>query len=428
MLKKTDIWSFGGVSSEALVWSIHGNEGRLEYQQRRGEATDKTILRGGYHDGCFHDHECRLPVVDDAHIQLEQRGDKTLTTISRLTLNGMLQADHDQRWTAEDLLRAWTEFQHQWPGQVVGPSRPPSLVTLRSEPPHSLRQRSAEYTPDRNLLPMTRHSYASSTIPDGSASIYSRYRQGSLRDALGDRLTHPQDTNSWRQPSSSGTHSGFRGHTDSLHPAYLDNLAARTELPAYSDPQLAASFLRGDHRIVHEPGEMEDVGFGTDTQHEMTHDGRLSGSITRPTLTQRQTPTVVVPNNDVNRSQGTHTFSSSSHPVSPAAESRVSIQSPTSPGSITVDILYKKLRRKDKSLVKRKLGNDTFKDLIDDYPCLDVALKTVKGIKGREQVRSISAGAFIGPVHAFPSGCPPIAHNMSDICHRQLVVHGHAPT
>lgn len=381
---------------------MHGNEGRLRYQQRRCEATDKTILKGGYHDGCFHDHECRLAVVDDTHNELEQRGDDTLRGISHLTLDYMLQADHDQRWTAEELLEAWMGFQHQ---RLVEASRPPSLVTSRSDPPRSLRQISAGYTPERNLLPMTRHSYTSSTISDGSAPIYSRYSQGSPRDAHGDRFTRPQNTSIREQASSSGIYSDFGGYAASQSHTYLDDLTSGTALPAYPDPHLAASFLRGDHRIVNEPGEIEDKELAKDTQHETIHDGRLPSSILQPTPTHGQTPTVVVPNNDVDSGRGTHGFSSSSRPISPRAESRVTIQSPTFPGSITVDILYKKLQRKDKSYVKRKLGNDTFKDLIDDYPSLDVALNMVKGIGGREQVRSFPAGTFTGPVHAFPSGC-----------------------
>lgn len=190
--EKTDIWSFGGVASEALVWSIHGNEGRLEYQQRRREETDKTPLRGGYHEGCFHDQQGRLTVVDQTHAELGQNEDDTVKWISELTLERMLQADHDQRWPADELLRAWRIFQKSDPerDRLAWGSRPLTklLNTPRPDPPSArdvlFGRSSTEDTASRDsyLVPMARDSYNSWTIPDRSASISSRYRGGSVRD------------------------------------------------------------------------------------------------------------------------------------------------------------------------------------------------------------------------------------------------------
>ncbi|KAM7215402.1 hypothetical protein V8F06_009263 [Rhypophila decipiens] len=107
---ESDIWFLGSVASEHLVWSIKGNIHRLKYQEERQKATDKTQLRGGYHDGCFHDGECRLKVVDEIHRSVLESidHDDLITPIaSKVILNHMLVANVAERSNARDAYAAW---------------------------------------------------------------------------------------------------------------------------------------------------------------------------------------------------------------------------------------------------------------------------------------------------------------------------------
>lgn len=109
-LCECDIWSLGGVASELLVWSIKGNTKRLEYQSRRCAATRQTVLAGGYHEGSFHDGECRLSVVDNQHKALLDSIDKddlVSPVVSSIILDHMLVATVGNRSSAVDVYQVW---------------------------------------------------------------------------------------------------------------------------------------------------------------------------------------------------------------------------------------------------------------------------------------------------------------------------------
>lgn len=68
-----DIWSFGGVCSEAAVWVVLGISGVLDYRQRRQQEIYKNgTLQDGY---CFHDGEKLLETVENMHNRLLRRGE-----------------------------------------------------------------------------------------------------------------------------------------------------------------------------------------------------------------------------------------------------------------------------------------------------------------------------------------------------------------
>ena len=66
----TDIWSFGCVLSEAIVWSVLGQGGLDEYSKLRCEETRKSkeLVDHGY-TGCFHDGNTVLGAVHKMHMQ-----------------------------------------------------------------------------------------------------------------------------------------------------------------------------------------------------------------------------------------------------------------------------------------------------------------------------------------------------------------------
>lgn len=60
-----DIWSFGGVCSEAAVWVVLGMQPLIDYRSRRKQ---EICNRGSSQDGsCFHDGEKLLDTVKDTH-------------------------------------------------------------------------------------------------------------------------------------------------------------------------------------------------------------------------------------------------------------------------------------------------------------------------------------------------------------------------
>ncbi|KAK3382680.1 kinase-like domain-containing protein [Lasiosphaeria ovina] len=110
-LCECDIWSLGAVASELLVWSLKGDDMRQEYQAMRRDATRKTRLDGGYHEGCFHDGDCRLRVVDEWHKSLlasEEEDDIISPLVSNIILEHMLVANPGDRSNATKVYQAWS--------------------------------------------------------------------------------------------------------------------------------------------------------------------------------------------------------------------------------------------------------------------------------------------------------------------------------
>lgn len=68
-----DIWSFGGICSEAAVWVVLGMPGLIKYRQERQQEIYK---HGTVQDGsCFHDGENVLDTVKDMHRRLMKDGE-----------------------------------------------------------------------------------------------------------------------------------------------------------------------------------------------------------------------------------------------------------------------------------------------------------------------------------------------------------------
>ncbi|KAK3347002.1 hypothetical protein B0T25DRAFT_521295 [Lasiosphaeria hispida] len=106
-----DIWSLGAVASEALVWSIQGEAKRCEYQENRCKMTGETNLKGGFHEGSFHDGKCRLPIVEEQHqavLQFVDDDDTVSTEASEIILGRMLIANPLDSFPALDIFAEWT--------------------------------------------------------------------------------------------------------------------------------------------------------------------------------------------------------------------------------------------------------------------------------------------------------------------------------
>lgn len=130
VLAQSDVWSLGGVASEALVWATSGNEGRSSYQIQRTQQTDNTHFRGGYHDGCFHDGSRRLERVGLCHqmVVTALSGGLTNTSpvsqlVNELILSHMLQAALNRRLPGKEVYVQWEERCKISPHHIVSAER-----------------------------------------------------------------------------------------------------------------------------------------------------------------------------------------------------------------------------------------------------------------------------------------------------------------
>lgn len=101
---RSDIWSLGAVMSETLTWSIMGYEELTAYQGRRHSAVSVSELAGLFHWGCFHDGSARLKEIEKTHTEVVENGNDPITSgVSKMIMDGMLQADYAERWKAGEL-------------------------------------------------------------------------------------------------------------------------------------------------------------------------------------------------------------------------------------------------------------------------------------------------------------------------------------
>ncbi|KAK1839314.1 tein kinase 4-like protein [Colletotrichum chrysophilum] len=105
---KSDVYSLGGILSEALIWALWGERGREAYQAERVEATREIRLKGGYHEGAFHDGDGLLTVVERWHERAVDLTGGKAEALSQLIVKSMLAADPDRRKTAAELLENFT--------------------------------------------------------------------------------------------------------------------------------------------------------------------------------------------------------------------------------------------------------------------------------------------------------------------------------
>lgn len=95
-----DIWSFGGVCSEAAVWVVLGISGLIDYRGRRQQ---EICEKGTSQDGsCFHDGEKVLKTVEAMHNRLVKGGevrpgDHVTKCVLDQMVTSMLEEDPDGR-------------------------------------------------------------------------------------------------------------------------------------------------------------------------------------------------------------------------------------------------------------------------------------------------------------------------------------------
>ena len=106
-----DVWSFGGVCSEAAVWVVLGMSELIRYRSRRQQ---EIFKKGTRQDGsCFHDGEKVLKTVKAMHNRLLKGGEIrpsdyiTIPVLDQM-VTSMLEEDPDRRQNA---IRLWKRSQ-----------------------------------------------------------------------------------------------------------------------------------------------------------------------------------------------------------------------------------------------------------------------------------------------------------------------------
>ncbi|CAI0643610.1 unnamed protein product [Colletotrichum noveboracense] len=163
----SDIWSFGGIASEALVWCIWGEYGRSQYQTERFQATRETILKGGFHEGAFHDGDCLLDVVAERHrrtIAATGESEPWWSRLSDLILTRMLVPEPRDRATATELLHEWfgTPKLVSHYSDPIQPSTRPGTISSEQDynPRLSRRSRSTQIFLVDDSVSMIKHQTA----------------------------------------------------------------------------------------------------------------------------------------------------------------------------------------------------------------------------------------------------------------------------
>lgn len=171
--QSVDIWSLGGVFSEAAVWVANGYNGIREYRQSRKRETGQV---GGFKDGdCFHDGTKVLQAVRKQHqdiIGILRKSDVITALVLSLIEDDMLVTPDEARLTATQLwhksrtilVKAGTQVGSPGASTTDLPLEPPETPTSSHPPPHpegthpisrnpTLRKGSTDSTPsDRGAL------------------------------------------------------------------------------------------------------------------------------------------------------------------------------------------------------------------------------------------------------------------------------------
>lgn len=122
-----DVWSFGGVCSEAAVWVVLGMSGLVEYRyQRQQEIVGKKTIQDG---PCFHDGEKLLEAVEAVHDRLHKRGevrpgDHITKPVLVHMVTSMLDEDPDTRHNAAWLWRYSRKLVKEAQSKLEAPDQP----------------------------------------------------------------------------------------------------------------------------------------------------------------------------------------------------------------------------------------------------------------------------------------------------------------
>lgn len=229
-----DIWSFGGVCSEAAVWVVLGMPGLNDYRHRRQQ---EICEKGTSQDGsCFHDGEKVLQSVEIMHERLLRRGEiRPGDHVTRPVLDQMvpvmLEEDPDVRHPASALWKRSTKIvdeatkkliksnqQTEHASLPVGSNAQYYETVMPTTPPHRVVQ---PYHENTHGAPPHRFRHRLNLGTSGRSSFLEQRRSGTWHG----RNTNPDMTSSPLDGSPSPPI------------ANQQRLGASPPVDIYSDPQ-----------------------------------------------------------------------------------------------------------------------------------------------------------------------------------------------
>ncbi|KAG7077172.1 serine/threonine protein kinase [Colletotrichum scovillei] len=144
---ESDVFSLGAVASEALVWTRWGEYGRDLYQKDRIIETRRSRLKGGFHEGSFHDGDPDGPCLLNSVETWLQRassfaGEEShwFLAVSGFLLTRMLSMNPRKRLEAIELHDEWKSKVFEGP-DLVQPHEELYPLTTRFSGPYSAFRR-----------------------------------------------------------------------------------------------------------------------------------------------------------------------------------------------------------------------------------------------------------------------------------------------
>ena len=304
-----DIWSFGGVCSEAAVWVVLGWQRLIEYRsQRRHEIYSKGSLQDG---SCFHDGEKVLKTVEIMHDRLLTRGeirprDYVTGPVLDQMVTSMLEEDPDGRQNAIWLGKRSQKILRKAHQKLAESAQP---VSPRQE--HSAGQRDQFLEPRMpDTPPRTSHGaaqpYNGSSLPHGPPPNDPKYsshallpeRSSSVKQMLNKRSETWQDRTNTPDMAPGPVHGHSSPSVTSHQPIqaspplvrYLDSQeqaepqSAASDEGAFAFDPLSYSPLDGPRKVINfenVPGRRQGTRDFSPPQaefHARIHHARHTGS------------------------------------------------------------------------------------------------------------------------------------------------------
>lgn len=197
-LWEMDIWSFGCVLFECLVWMTCGSRGVSAFFKMRQNETDRDQRHKsqGY-SGCFHNGNTRIQAVDDMMLLVKRRKrvfDDLSGPIGDIILNDMLIPSSKRRLDARTLLPRFEEI-------LEAETRPTEhLETFNSDSP---------------ITPTQERSFSQEDRGDKSVQVNDQARWSIGRESHSYGLQNLESTESRMPNSTTGSRRSRHGPTQS---------------------------------------------------------------------------------------------------------------------------------------------------------------------------------------------------------------------
>lgn len=230
-----DIWSFGGVCSDAAVWVVLGLSGLTDYRKgRQQEISDNDSSQDG---SCFHDGENVLDTVQNMHLRLLRKGevrpgDHVTKSVIQHMVPFMLHKDPNERFEALSLYKISQNILEGARSESKGSNQLTAPRTVGSVHQHSSPPYDPKYS--TNLRRLREPSSTKETLTRRSDTWYERSVETSAApDSYYGNQFPPGSNHTFQEPKRTVASSSDESMTESRTKLYQS--ASR---PSYSPPDV----------------------------------------------------------------------------------------------------------------------------------------------------------------------------------------------